>query len=113
MTFGRSALKLLISPLCGGGSVPIRDVSYIAMTQHDFRRSVLTTMHERLNLPPHIVEAVLGHVSGHKAGVGGVYNKAQYDEQKRIALEKWAGHVEALVSGERPTAVVKKFRPWA
>ena len=27
---------------------------------------------------PHIVEAVLNHVSGHKAGVAGIYNRATY-----------------------------------
>jgi hypothetical protein len=29
-----------------------------------------------LGVQPHIVEAVLNHVSGHKAGVAGVYNRS-------------------------------------
>ena len=74
---------------------------------HDFRRTVSTTMHERLAVQPHVVEAVLGHVTGHRSGVAGVYNKAAYDDQKRIALQKWADHVETLVTGKRPSAVVK------
>ena len=36
-------------------------------TLHDFRRTLSTTMHEKLDVAPHIVEAILGHVSGHKA----------------------------------------------
>ena len=47
-------------------------------------------------VPPHIVEAVLGHISGHKGGVGGVYNRAQYLDQKRAALEKYALHMKGL-----------------
>ncbi len=62
-------------------------------------------MHERLGVAPHVVEAVLGHVSGHKGGVAGVYNKALYRVEKRRALELWATHVLAVVEG-RPTKVV-------
>jgi hypothetical protein len=42
------------------------------------------------------VEAILGHVGGHKSGVGGVYNKALYLDQRRAALERWAAHVMQL-----------------
>jgi len=57
--------------------------------------------------PPHIVEAILNHVSGHKAGVAGIYNRADYSDAKRIALRKWSDHLEALVSGKRSSKVVK------
>jgi hypothetical protein len=33
---------------------------------------------------------VLNHVSGHKAGVAGVYNRASYAAEKRAALDLWA-----------------------
>jgi integrase len=39
---------------------------------HDLRRSLSTAMHEQLGIPPHVVEGVLNHISGHKAGVAGV-----------------------------------------
>jgi len=48
---------------------------------------------------PHIIEAVVDHVSGHKGGVAGVYNRAIYDKEKREALSLWAEHVTALVEG--------------
>ena len=76
-------------------------------THHDLRRTAATRMAEELGVAPHIIEAILNHVGGHKAGVAGVYNRASYEPQKRIALEKWAAHVEALVSGKRAATVVR------
>jgi integrase len=66
--------------------------------QHDLRRSVATGTAE-LGIAPHIVEAVLNHVSGHKAGIAGVYNRATYEKEKRAALAMWADHVIATVEG--------------
>ena len=50
---------------------------------------------------PHIVEAVLNHVSGHKGGVAGIYNRAQYLEEVRAALSKWSDFVAALSASAR------------
>lgn len=69
-------------------------------TLHDLRRTAATMMAERLAVPPHVIEAILNHVSGHKAGVAGVYNRASYRTEKRDALDRWAAHVAALVSAE-------------
>jgi integrase len=73
-------------------------------TVHDLRRSVATGMAE-LGVAPHIVEAVLNHVSGHKAGVAGVYNRATYVPEKRAALVLWAEHVMAAVEDRTATVV--------
>jgi integrase len=61
---------------------------------HDLRRTVATGMAE-LGVQPHIVEAVLNHVSGAKAGVAGVYNRAAYAAEKKVALERWSAHIES------------------
>ena len=74
-----------------------RRVSIAPWRVHDLRRTVSTGMHDRLGVQPHIVEAVLGHISGHKGGVGGVYNKAAYRTEKTAALALWAEHVLAVV----------------
>jgi hypothetical protein len=71
---------------------------------HDLRRSVATGMAE-IGTQPHIIEAVLNHVSGHKAGVAGVYNRATYLPEKTAALTQWAEHLQAVVTGE-PAKVV-------
>jgi integrase len=62
---------------------------------HDLRRSCATGMAE-LGVLPHVIEAVLNHVSGHRAGVAGIYNRARYEGEMRDALAKWARHVEGL-----------------
>ena len=68
----------------GKGGEPIAEWSL-----HDFRRSMSTTMHERLNIEPHIVEECLGHAT-FRSGVSAVYNRSRYREAKRRALELWA-----------------------
>jgi integrase len=58
---------------------------------HDIRRTVATRLAD-LGTLPHVIEAILNHVSGHKAGVAGVYNRATYAREKREALNAWADH---------------------
>jgi integrase len=65
---------------------------------HDLRRTAATGMAE-LGVQPWITEAVLNHVSGHKAGVAGIYNRAKYAEEMREALQKWADYVDKITKG--------------
>jgi integrase len=71
---------------------------------HDLRRTTATGMAE-IGVPPHIVEACLNHVSGAKASVAGVYNRAAYMPERRAALERWAAHVRGLV-GRKSAGVI-------
>jgi integrase len=72
---------------------------------HDLRRTMVTKMNDTGMAPPHIIEAIVNHTSGHKAGVAGTYNKAAYNGQRREALEAWASYVLALVAKPKPKAV--------
>lgn len=72
---------------------------------HDIRHSVSTHMHE-IGVAPHIVEAIINHVSGHKGGVAGRYNHASYREQKATALQRWGNWLEQAVEGECSGAVL-------
>ena len=67
-------------------------------TIHDLRRTAATHMAE-LGIEPHIIEAVLNHISGHKGGIAGIYNRASYAKQMARALVLWADHVRAVVDG--------------
>ena len=73
---------------------------------HDIRRTVATGMAD-IGIEPHHVEAVLNHYGGHRRGIAGVYNRASYASEIARALRRWADHVEQLVSGKKPGAVVK------
>jgi integrase len=64
-------------------------------TPHDFRRTAATMMAE-IGIQPHVIEAILNHVSGHKSGVAGVYNRAA---EKRTALDLWAEHLTGIIEG--------------
>jgi integrase len=94
-----SAGKRLLDGKLGGAVAPWR--------LHDVRRTVSTLLHDRLEIAPHIVEACLGHYTGHRTGVAGTYNRALYRDQKRVALNRWADLLEEITSGKRPATVVQ------
>jgi len=52
-----------------------------------------------IGVPPWIIESVLNHISGHKAGVAGVYDRSTHEAEKAQALGRWAAHVAAIVKG--------------
>jgi integrase len=64
---------------------------------HDLRRAFSTMLHDDLGIPPHVVERLLNHISGHQGGVAGRYNKAEYLNEKKQALARWGEHLLALV----------------
>jgi integrase len=71
---------------------------------HDLRRTVATGL-QRLGMRLEVTEAVLGHVSGSRGGIVGVYQRHDYADEKRAALIAWANHV-ARITGGTPTKVV-------
>jgi integrase len=60
-------------------------------TVHDLRRTAATLLHEQ-GWPSDVVEKALNHTA---QGVRGVYNRAQYAEQRRQMLQHWANFVES------------------
>lgn len=79
-------------------------VEIAPFTLHDLRRTAATGM-AGLRFPPHVVEAVLNHRSGTRRGVAGVYNRFDYFEEKREALEAWGRFVTGLVEGKADNVV--------
>ncbi len=71
---------------------------------HDIRRSVATGMAD-IGIQPHIIEAVLNHVSGHKSGVAGIYNRSSYQREVKNALAVWADHIDAITTGSERKVV--------
>jgi integrase len=69
-------------------------------TIHDLRRTASTLLHEK-GYPSDVIEKALNHTIG---GVRGVYNKAEYAEQRRKMLQFWGDFVEGL-AGEKKVLV--------
>lgn len=76
---------------------------------HDLRRTAATGM-QRLGIGLQVVEAVLGHIAGSRAGVVGVYQRHTFDAEKRAALDAWALHVAGIVSGQPSNVIVMRSR---
>ena len=64
---------------------------------HDLRRTCATGM-ENLGIDTRVVETALNHVSGVKAGIVGVYQRAEHREAVAKAFRAWGAHVEVLCS---------------
>jgi integrase len=86
------------TPVSGFGKAKARVDDWVAANHHevpdwslhDLRRTMVTVMNEELRIQPHVVEAIVNHVSGSaKRGVAGIYNKALYLDERRKALTAW------------------------
>jgi hypothetical protein len=73
----------------------INGVALAPWRLHDIRRTVATGL-QRLGVGLQVVESVLGHVSGSRAGVVGVYQRHRFGAEQRQALEAWAGEVARI-----------------
>jgi integrase len=69
---------------------------------HDLRRTLSTGLNgaQFPTVQPHTVEALLGHTI---PGIAGVYNRQQYEIERRDALALWGEHVERI-TGEAAIA---------
>lgn len=72
---------------------------------HDLRRTAATGM-ARLGTPVRVTEAVLNHISGTGGGIVAVYQRHDYADEKRQAIEAWGSFVLSLVQGQ-PDNVVR------
>jgi integrase len=75
---------------------------------HDLRRSVATGM-QRIGIGLQVIEEVLGHIGGSRAGIVGVYQRHSFEAEKRVALEAWSREVQRIIG--RETGAVVPMRP--
>lgn len=76
---------------------------------HDMRRTVATGL-QRLGVRFEVTEAVLNHVSGARGGIAGVYQRHDWQEEKRAALDAWASHIAGIIDGSTNTTNVVALR---
>lgn len=72
-----------------------------AFTPHDFRRTASTILHEQ-GWNSDVIEKALNHTM---RGVRGIYNKAEYLEQRREMLQAWGNYVMALKDGAKVVSI--------
>jgi len=65
-------------------------------TLHDLRRTYATT-HASIGTPPHIVERLLNHASGTISGVAAIYNRFQYMDEMRAAVDVFDARLARLL----------------
>lgn len=68
-------------------------------TLHDLRRTMATGL-QRLGVRLEVTEAVLNHVAGTRGGLVGVYQRHDFLDEKRHALDAWAAEVERIVTAK-------------
>lgn len=64
------------------------------MTGHGFRAMARTILHERLDVDPHVIERQLAHAVPDTLGTA--YNRTQFIEQRKIAMQIWADYLDQL-----------------
>jgi integrase len=74
----------------------LADTGLQHFTLHDLRRT-FATMHAKLGTPVHVTERLLNHASGTVSGVAAVYNRHSYQEEMRMAVDRFGTFVASLL----------------
>jgi integrase len=73
---------------------------------HDFRRTGVTVLADQ-GFPPHVADRLLNHAQGTIRGVAAIYQKGEFAEERKRALDGWAAHVLACAEGLSPARKVE------
>ncbi len=64
------------------------------MTAHGFRALARTTIREKMNYDPDVIEAQLAHKAS--GPLGEAYNRAQFLDQRKVMLQEWADYIDQM-----------------
>ena len=76
---------------------------------HDLRRTAATNL-QRLGVKLETIEAILGHTSGSRSGVIGVYQRYSFADEARHAITAWSVELDRIVTGIAPAPNVLHLR---
>jgi integrase len=71
---------------------------------HDLRRTAATNI-AMLGVPPQVLAAVINHSQKSVQGVTSLYNRHAYEEEKRMALQKWADRLDIIIKGQEKNVI--------
>lgn len=94
--FAHNGLNQALKIALQGEDVPV-------FTVHDLRRTASTLLHEN-GWPADVVEKALNHTIG---GVRGIYNRAEYADQRRDMLQFWSDFIDSVA--ENRNVVLGRF----
>ena len=69
-------------------------------TLHDLRRTAASKMAEWQCGDPHVIDRILGHVTGSMSKIARVYNRHSYLAEARTCLQAYDKHLAALISSK-------------
>lgn len=72
---------------------------------HDIRRTVATQL-AGLGTAIHVLEKLLNHTSGTISGVAAIYNRHEYFDERKRALEAWESRLGQIIEKDKKTNVV-------
>jgi len=79
-------------------------------TLHDFRRAGVTWLSTAARIPPHISDRLLNHTEGTIKGVAAIYNRGEFIDERRHALDTWGAHVAACAAPDASPDNVLRLR---
>ncbi|RDH82687.1 MAG: integrase [endosymbiont of Galathealinum brachiosum] len=100
----RTTLNRPISKTTLNAAIKSLDLQISAFVIHDFRRTASTHLHEA-GFNSDWIEKSLAHEQG---GVRGVYNRAEYSEQRQKMLQWWANFVDDQIV-DRDNVILGRF----
>jgi integrase len=76
------------------------------MTSHGFRALARTTIREKLNYEPDVIECQLAHKAA--GPLGEAYNRAQFLQKRKVMMQDWSDYLDAAASGGKVIALCNK-----
>jgi len=79
-------------------NVAIKRMGYKGKLVAHGLRSLASTVLNEAEFPQDIIEAALAHVD--QNAIRGIYNRAEYLEQRRKMMQWWSDHIEEAATGK-------------
>lgn len=76
---------------------------------HDLRRTVATQL-AKDGVPQEVLKKILNHTTGMKQDITSVYNRYDYLEEKRTALNNWERILKQIISGENQDCTIRSIK---